>query len=192
MNQTPFPSEFLSGRTNDFKGQKTVWAKALRASWGKRQATLQITISADGQNRCQPLIIFRGLGEGKTVVSERLRYDSRDRVIFNPKEYSNERVTLDWMETYFFPTWAKAYPGKPCFLVLDVFAGSKKQLLLQLSVPQTLSHYLFLKAVLVLCNPSILQSTKLSNWKLASFLMSNMTKTRFGQLGDSGLGTEEF
>ena len=45
-----------------------------------------------------PLLIFRGdpnscaNGEGKE------QYDSRVRVIFNSKAYSNESVTLEWIE----------------------------------------------------------------------------------------------
>lgn len=54
-----------------------------------------------------------------------MRYDPWVRAIFNPKRYSKEVVTLDWMETDFFLTCTKAYPGKPCFLALDVFAGQK-------------------------------------------------------------------
>lgn len=123
MDQTPFPFEFLTGRTYDFQGNKTVWEKALRASWGKRQATLQITICADGKNRCQPLLIFRGLGTAKALQSEMTRYDPRVRAIFNAKGYSNENVILNWLETDLIPSCA--FPNRPRFVALDVFAGQK-------------------------------------------------------------------
>jgi hypothetical protein len=67
MDQTPFPFKFLRGRTYHFKGSKTIWEKALKASWTKRQATLQLTISGDGKDRCRPLLIFRGEGKGKAI-----------------------------------------------------------------------------------------------------------------------------
>lgn len=71
MDQTPFLFEFLTGCTYDFKGNKTVWERALRACWGKRQATLQLTICADGEKRCKPLMIFRGKGnhQGKATCA---------------------------------------------------------------------------------------------------------------------------
>lgn len=123
MDQTPFPFEFLTGRTYDIRGNKTVWEKALRASWGKRQATLQITICADGKKRCRPLLIFRGLGATKTMQAEITRYDPRVRAIFNAKGYSNENVTLEWLEKDLIPSCA--FPNKPRFIALDVFAGQK-------------------------------------------------------------------
>jgi hypothetical protein len=95
MDQTPFPFEFLRGRTYDFKGHKTVWEKALRASWAKRQATLELTISGDGQKRCLPLLVFRGERKGRGVRVEMRNYDPRVRVIFNSKGYSNEEITLN-------------------------------------------------------------------------------------------------
>lgn len=58
MDQTPLPFEFLDGKTYDFKGSKTVWVKAIRSGWLKRQATHMITVCVDGIRRCDPLIIF--------------------------------------------------------------------------------------------------------------------------------------
>lgn len=123
MDQTPFPFEFLRGRTYHFKGAKTIWEKALRASWTKRQATLQLTISGDGKNRCIPLLIFRGEGKGKAIRQETQQYDPRVRVIFNPKGYSNEAIILDWLKEDLIPALANS--AKPRFIALDVFAGQK-------------------------------------------------------------------
>ena len=49
MGQTPAPFEHLSGWTYERGGSKTVWAKAEKSGWDKRQATIQITIPADGR-----------------------------------------------------------------------------------------------------------------------------------------------
>jgi hypothetical protein len=40
IDQTPIAFEFLSGRTYELKGVKTVWIKEQRSGWDKRQATL--------------------------------------------------------------------------------------------------------------------------------------------------------
>ena len=36
MDQTPIAFEFLSGRTYDFKGSKTIWVKEQRSGWDRR------------------------------------------------------------------------------------------------------------------------------------------------------------
>lgn len=71
MDQTPLPFEFLDGQTYDFKGNKTVWVRALRSGWSKRQATLMVTVCADGIRRCDPLITFRGEGVGPMIIAEK-------------------------------------------------------------------------------------------------------------------------
>ena len=58
IDQTPIAFEFLSGRTYDFKGSKTIWVKEQRSGWDRRQATLQVCVYADGVMRCKPLLIF--------------------------------------------------------------------------------------------------------------------------------------
>jgi hypothetical protein len=77
MDQTPIAFEFLSGRTYDFKGAKTVFIKEQRSGWDRRQATLQVCVFADGINRCKPLLIFHGdpIGDKRRRAEEKL-YDS--------------------------------------------------------------------------------------------------------------------
>ena len=67
MNQTPLPWEYLEGKTYEFKGSKTVWVRARRSGWDKRQATIQLTIFADGIDRVIPLIIFRGTADNTSA-----------------------------------------------------------------------------------------------------------------------------
>jgi hypothetical protein len=52
IDQTPIAFDFLSSRTYDFKGNKTVWIKEQRSGWDHRQATLQVCVFADGIQRC--------------------------------------------------------------------------------------------------------------------------------------------
>jgi len=59
MDQTPLPFEFLSGQTYEPTGSKTVWVKGGTGGWDKRQATLQLTIFADGEMLVAPLIFFK-------------------------------------------------------------------------------------------------------------------------------------
>ena len=91
MDQTPLPWEYLEGRTYDFMGKKTVWVHSKKSGWGKRQATIQLTVFADGIARVKPLIIYRGMEKSKRVArkKEEVRYDSRVVVKFNKKAYAN-------------------------------------------------------------------------------------------------------
>jgi hypothetical protein len=84
IDQTPIGFEFLSGRTYDFKGAKTVWVKEQRSSWDQQQATLQVCVFADGKKRCQPLLIYHGdpIGNSRCHAEEKL-YDKRVCVAFN-------------------------------------------------------------------------------------------------------------
>jgi hypothetical protein len=84
MDQTPIAFEFLSGRTYDFKGSKTIWIKEQRSGWDRRQATLQVCVYADGICRCRPLLIFHGdpLGDCRCREEEKL-YDKGVVVAFN-------------------------------------------------------------------------------------------------------------
>ena len=48
IDQTPLPFEYLSGRTYNQQGEKTIWVQGSQQSgWEKRQATIQLTIFAD-------------------------------------------------------------------------------------------------------------------------------------------------
>jgi hypothetical protein len=78
MYQTPIAFEFLSGRTYDFKGNKTVWIKEQRSGWDRRQATAQLCLFADGIPRVKVLLIFHGdpAGDSRRRKEEKL-YDSR-------------------------------------------------------------------------------------------------------------------
>jgi hypothetical protein len=65
MDQTPMPFEFLEGRTYATKGAKHVQLKSTKSGWGRRQATLILTIFADGIARIPPIIIFHGKSDSE-------------------------------------------------------------------------------------------------------------------------------
>src|SRR5437016_4403031 len=100
MDQTPLPFEFLQNRTFDTKGPSTVFIQTEHTSWTKRQATLMITACADGELRCKPILVFHG----SSTVEQQLRKEERTRyhlgviVYFNPTAYSNEDITMKWIE----------------------------------------------------------------------------------------------
>ena len=121
MDQTPLPFELLSGQTYEPKGSKTVWVKGATSGWDKRQATLQLTIFADGEDRVLPLIFFKGKGIGGSILREMLLYDPRVKVRFNPTAYANSENIQEWIEEQLVP----ALGGQPALLALDLFGGHK-------------------------------------------------------------------
>ena len=126
MDQTPMPFEFLKNRTFAPKGSKIVWIKAENTNWTKRQATLMITICADGISHCLPILIFRGQKGRETAArqAERRRYHSDVRVIFNTTAYSNEAIILDWLkhDVYKVPSDSNTIQPER-LIILDVFLG---------------------------------------------------------------------
>jgi hypothetical protein len=95
MDQTPLAFEFLSTKTYNCKGAKTVWLKEARSGWSRRKCTLQVCVYADGVQRCNPLIIFEGAEIGDTRRrEEEKRYSKGVEVLFNPKAWANEQTML--------------------------------------------------------------------------------------------------
>ena len=122
MDQTPLPFEYLSGRTYNQRGKKTIWVQASQQSgWEKRQATIQLTIFADAVPGVKPLIFFRGQGVGATVVAEQQQYDPRVVAKFNPKAYANSSNMVEWLDEQVIPVLR----GQPTLMVLDMFGGHK-------------------------------------------------------------------
>jgi hypothetical protein len=121
MDQTPMPFEFLEGRTYATKGAKHVQLQSTKSGWDRRQATLMLTIFADGIARIPPIIIFHGLSdserkrprnerEQQVYNAEHARYHPGVVVLFNKEAYCNEEVTLWWLKTYLIPTMQMERP----------------------------------------------------------------------------------
>ena len=96
MDQTSLQFEFLDNKCCDAKGAKTVWVKTQRSGWDKRQATLMVYMSADGVNRCKPLLIFHGkdIPKNKEIQAEMKKYDSGVVVIWNEQAWCNVTVMI--------------------------------------------------------------------------------------------------
>jgi len=122
MDQTPVPFEYLSGRTYNQQGEKTIWIQGSQQSgWDKRQATIQLTIFADAVPRVKPLIFLRGQGVGTTVMAEKALYDPRVVVKFNPKAYANSANVVEWLDEQVIPVLG----GRPTLMALDMFGSHK-------------------------------------------------------------------
>jgi len=125
MDQTPLPWEYLEGKTYEFKGSKTVWVCTWRSGWDKQQATIQLTIFADGIDRVMPLIIFRSTENNTSAPRRREEklFDSRVVVKFNPKGYANSAIMVFWLE--FMPL--SVLGTSATLLVMDLFKSHSTQ-----------------------------------------------------------------
>jgi hypothetical protein len=95
MDQTPLAFDFISSTTYEEKGEKTIWLKETRSGWNKRQATLQVYISADGVPHCQPLLIFHSDIKGDTCrKDEEKKYAYGMDVLWNLLAWANEDTML--------------------------------------------------------------------------------------------------
>ena len=124
MDQMSMPFKFLQNRTHAPKGSKTVWIKAENTQWTKHQATLMLTICADGTSQFLPIIIFRGQDGTADMLVEHRWYHSGVRVFFNATAYSNEEITLDWLRHDVCGVPSDQNTVQPEHLmILDTFSG---------------------------------------------------------------------
>ena len=96
MDQTPLPFDLNVGKTYAEKGSKTVWCRSVGGSgMNKRQATVQLTIYADGEPRVKPLIIFRATGQ-RITQQEKQQYDHHVTVHVQENAWCDESIFLFW------------------------------------------------------------------------------------------------
>ena len=119
MDQTPLPFTFCDGPTYADTGKRSVWVRGGASGLEKRQCTAQLTIFADGEPRVKPLLIFRGTSK-RIALAEKVRYDRRVSVVFQPKAWCDEGVMRHWVRT----CWKPACQG-PMHLILDVHKAQK-------------------------------------------------------------------
>ena len=62
MDQTPMLFEIGTDTTYNATGSRTVWVKSFGSGLDKWQATVQLTVNADGISHTRPMIVFRGKG----------------------------------------------------------------------------------------------------------------------------------
>lgn len=119
MDQTPMPFEIGTSATYNEVGARTVWVKSLGSGLDKRQATVQLTVHADGEPQTLPMVIFRGKGL-RISSTERKLWDKRVVVKFQPKAWMDENISLRWAQT----VW-KQKTFEPRLLILDVHTAQK-------------------------------------------------------------------
>lgn len=119
LDETPLPFEYLSGRTYNSVGMKTVWVKETRSGWDKRQASLVLCVFADGVNRIPPMIIFHG--QGNVYEKEAPKYHPGVLVEFNTTAYMNDNLFLQYLEQYLIP----ALGNRPSLFALDLCSSHK-------------------------------------------------------------------
>ena len=127
MDQSPIAYEFISDKTYNFKGERTVWTKSARSGWDKRQATLQIMVHADGICRSKPLLIFRGKYDNHSTArrNESKRYHPGVIVEFNDEAWANEETTLRWIKKQYQQATAHPFKAVPRLLTIDSFSAHK-------------------------------------------------------------------
>ena len=74
MYQTPLPFVLDDGKTYVKKSLKEVRTQSGQSGLDKRQATVQLTMFADGVDRVRPTVIFRGKGL-QVSAKEKQSYD---------------------------------------------------------------------------------------------------------------------
>lgn len=126
LDETPIPFEYLSGRTYNLIGDKTIWVKETRSGWDKRQASLVLCIFADGVNRIPPMIIFHG--QGKRLGKEQAKYHPGVLVEFNDTAYMTEVLFIKYIEMYLIP----ALNGKPSLFAMDLCTSHKTPAVLEI------------------------------------------------------------
>lgn len=125
LDETPLPFEYLSGRTYNQIGAKTVWVKESRSGWDKRQASLVLCIFADGVNRIPSIIIFHG--EGTVYAKEATKYHPGVVVEFNITAYMNNNLFLKYIQLYLIP----ALGNRPSLFAMDMCSSHKTSTVLQ-------------------------------------------------------------
>ena len=58
MDQIPLPFVLDDGKTYEIKVVKEVWAQSEQSGLDKQQATVQLTVFADGVDRVRSTVIF--------------------------------------------------------------------------------------------------------------------------------------
>ena len=119
MDQTPMPFEVGTDITYNDTGARTVWVKSLGSGLDKRQATVQLTVHADGMPHSRPMVVFRGKGL-RITSKEKTQWDKRVVVKFQENVWVDETIGLQWVQY----TWRQT-TFDPRLLVLDVHRAQK-------------------------------------------------------------------
>jgi hypothetical protein len=130
IDQTPLEFDvFAKGSTYDATGSTTIWVKTCGSGLDKRQATVHLTIFADGIRRIKPLIIFKG--KGTRISNEEKRdWDKGVVVRFQENAWADEEVMMYYFRHMWSPWMTKA--GNPSkLLIADVHRAQKTDKILR-------------------------------------------------------------
>ena len=117
IDQVPLPFVMDDGVTYEEKGAKEVWTQSGSSGLDKRQATVQLTVFADGIPRVLPTIIFKGTGK-RIPKTETDQYDNRVWVMWQSNAWCDENIMKEWIST----EWNNPFTNPPT-------AGSSGKLL---------------------------------------------------------------
>ena len=127
MDQTPYNPQDVPDRTLDFKGAKTVAAKALKTSVGRVSVLLTVTASGD---KLPPMLVYKAV-PGKTVDAEvramarEVNKDNKDKIpivcTVQQNAWTDERIMLMWVDLVLNPYVKKVPPGVVPYLFLDKY-----------------------------------------------------------------------
>ena len=136
MDQIPMPFEVGTVITYNETGARTVWVESLGSGWDKRQATVQLTVHADGKAHTQPMIVFCGKGL-RITHKEQKSWDKRVSVKFQENAWVDETIGLQWIRS----VWRQCTLD-PRLLVLDVHKAHRTpQFLRALSLRNTIPAF---------------------------------------------------
>ena len=74
---------------------KEVWAQSGQSGLDKRQATVQLIVSADVVDRVRTAVIFRGKGL-RISTKEKQSYDRRVKVMYREKAWCGQENMKEW------------------------------------------------------------------------------------------------
>ena len=118
-------------------GAQTVWVKSLSSRLDKRQATVQLTVHADGVPHTPPIIVFRGKGLRINSKEQQL-WDKRVVVRFQENAWVDENISRQWVQSI----W-KQKTFDPRVLILDMHSAQKTPALLHaLSLRNTIPAFI--------------------------------------------------
>ena len=104
MDQTHLPFVLDDGKTYDKKGVKEFLAQTGQSGLEKRQATVQLTVFADGVDRVRSTVIFRDK-RLRISAKEKQSYDRRVKVMYQEKVWCDQEIMKEWIST----EWANPF-----------------------------------------------------------------------------------
>ena len=138
MDQTPLPLVLDDGKTYDEK-EEDVWVQSGQSSLDKSQATVQLTVFADGVDRVKPTVVFRGKGfwiSAKKTKLWQVKVMDQEEKAWCDQEITKEWVSAEWTNPFKNPVGQNS-DGK--ILIADVHhvqqTDSLKELLKKQKTP---------------------------------------------------------